>query len=147
MINFNEPVYVEKGIGCITEAILKYRRLNGDGEFTKRCTRWFEEKYHKKALFTTSCTHALEMAALLCDIKPGDEVIMPSFTFVSTADAFVLRGAKIKFVDIRPDTMNIDENLIENAITDRTKAIVPVHYAGVSCEMDKIMQIAKKYNL
>ncbi len=147
MINFNEPVYVEKGIGCITEAILKYRRLNGDGEFTKRCTRWFEEKYHKKVLFTTSCTHALEMAALLCDIKPGDEVIMPSFTFVSTADAFVLRGAKIKFVDIRPDTMNIDEKLIESAITEKTKAIVPVHYAGVACEMDTILEIAKRNSL
>lgn len=100
-----------------------------------------------KALLTTSCTHATEMAALLMDIKPGDEVIMPSYTFVSTADAFVLRGAKAVFVDIRPDTMNIDENLIENAITERTKAIVPVHYAGVSCEMDKIMEIALKYNL
>ena len=147
MINFNEPVYVEKGIGYITEAILKYRRLNGDGEFTKLCTTWFQERYGKKVLFTTSCTHALEMAALLCDIQPGDEVIMPSFTFVSTADAFVLRGAKIKFVDIRPDTMNIDETLIENAITDKTKAIVPVHYAGVACEMDTIMDIAKRHNL
>ncbi|MBQ5735094.1 MAG: GNAT family N-acetyltransferase [Lachnospiraceae bacterium] len=147
MINFNEPVYVEKGIGYITEAILKYRRLNGDGNFTKKCTKWFEEKYGKRVLFTTSCTHALEMAALLCDIRPGDEVIMPSFTFVSTADAFVLRGAKIKFVDIRPDTMNIDEKLIESAITDKTRAIVPVHYAGVSCEMDTILDIAKKHNL
>lgn len=100
-----------------------------------------------KALLTTSCTHATEMAALLCNIKPDDEVIMPSYTFVSTADAFVLRGAKAVFVDIRPDTMNIDENLIEEAITERTKAIVPVHYAGVSCEMDKIMEIAQKYNL
>ena len=107
MINFNEPVYVEKGIGYITEAILKYRRLNGDGEFTKLCTTWFQERYGKKVLFTTSCTHALEMAALLCDIQPGDEVIMPSFTFVSTADAFVLRGAKIKFVDIRPDRKSV----------------------------------------
>lgn len=147
MINFNEPVYVEKGIGYITEAILKYRRLNGDGQFTKQCTNWFQERYHRKVLFTTSCTHALEMAALLCDIKPGDEVIMPSFTFVSTADAFVLRGAKIKFVDIRPDTMNINEKLIEPAITEKTKAIVPVHYAGVSCEMDTILEIAKKYSL
>ncbi len=147
MINFNEPVYVEKGIECIAEAILKYRRLNGDGEFTKACTAWFQEKYKKKVLFTTSCTHALEMAALLCDIKPGDEVIMPSFTFVSTADAFVLRGAKIKFVDIRPDTMNIDESLIENAITEKTKAIVPVHYAGVACEMDTILDIAKRNSL
>lgn len=100
-----------------------------------------------KALLTTSCTHATELAAILCDIKPGDEVIMPSYTFVSTADAFVLRGAKVVFVDIRPDTMNIDEKLIENAITDKTVAIVPVHYAGVSCEMDTIMEIAGKYNL
>lgn len=147
MIPFNEPVYVEKGIGYITEAILKYRRLNGDGEFTKACTRWFQERYNKKALFTTSCTHALEMAALLCDIQPGDEVIMPSFTFVSTADAFVLRGATVRFVDIRPDTMNIDEKLIENAITEKTKAIIPVHYAGVSCEMDEILEIAQKNSL
>ena len=147
MINFNEPVYVEKGLEYITEAILKYRCLNGDGEFTKACTNWFFERYGKKVLFTTSCTHALEMAALLCDIQPGDEVIMPSFTFVSTADAFVLRGAKIKFVDIRPDTMNIDETLIENAITEKTKAIVPVHYAGVACEMDTILDIAKKKSL
>ena len=147
MIPFNEPVYVQRGIGCITEAILKYKRLNGDGEFTKQCTRWFEDRYHKKVLFTTSCTHALEMAALLCDIRPGDEVIMPSFTFVSTADAFVLRGAKIKFVDIRPDTMNINEQLIEAAVTEKTRAIVPVHYAGVSCEMDTILDIAKRRNL
>ena len=101
----------------------------------------------KKALLTTSCTHALEMAAIFIDIQPGDEVIMPSYTFVSTANAFVLRGAKIVFVDIRPDTMNIDETLIENAITDKTKAIVPVHYAGVGCEMDTIMSLADKYNL
>ncbi len=147
MIPFNEPVYVQRGIGCITEAILKYKRLNGDGEFTKQCTRWFEDRYHKKVLFTTSCTHALEMAALLCDIRPGDEVIMPSFTFVSTADAFVLRGAKIKFVDIRPDTMNINEQLIEAAVTEKTRAIVPVHYAGVSCEMDTILDVAKRKKL
>ena len=101
----------------------------------------------KKVLLTTSGTHALEMASMLCDIKPGDEVIMPSYTFVSTANAFLLQGAKVVFVDIRPDTLNIDENLIEEAITDKTKAIVPVHYAGVACEMDKIMEIAKKYNL
>ena len=146
MIVFNEPTYVEKGIGYITEAILKNRRLNGDGIFTARCTKWFEEKMGSKVLLTTSCTHALEMTALLADIQPGDEVIMPSFTFVSTADAFVLRGAKIKFVDIRKDTMNIDENLIENAITERTKAIVPVHYAGVGCEMDTILDIARRNN-
>lgn len=147
MISFNEPTYVEKGIGYITEAILKYQRLNGDGIFTARCTKWLEERFGSKVLLTTSCTHALEMAALLADIKPGDEVIMPAFTFVSTADAFVLRGAKIKFVDIRKDTMNIDETLIENAITEKTKAIVPVHYAGVGCEMDTIMDIAKRHHL
>ncbi len=144
MIVFNEPTYVEKGIGYITEAILKNRRLNGDGIFTARCTEWFEKRMGSKALLTTSCTHALEMAAILADINPGDEVVMPSFTFVSTADAFVLRGARIKFVDIRKDTMNIDENLIEQAITEKTKSIVPVHYAGVGCEMDAIMDIARR---
>ena len=123
-------------------------KICGDGVFTKKCSEWIEKETETaKALLTTSCTHALEMAAILLDIQPGDEVIMPSYTFVSTADAFVLRGAKIVFVDIRPDTMNIDENLIESAITDRTKAIVPVHYAGVGCEMDKIMEIAEKYHL
>ena len=147
MIAFNEPLYVEKGIGYITEAILKYRRLNGDGTFTAKCTKWFEEKCGSKVLLTTSCTHALEMAALLADIQPGDEVIMPSFTFVSTADAFVLRGAKLRFVDIRKDTMNIDETLIENALTEKTKAIVPVHYAGVGCEMDTILDIARRNHL
>ncbi|MDD6168815.1 MAG: dTDP-4-amino-4,6-dideoxygalactose transaminase [Lachnospiraceae bacterium] len=147
MISFNEPTYVEKGVGYITEAILKYQRLNGDGVFTARCTKWLEERFESKVLLTTSCTHALEMASLLADIKPGDEVIMPAFTFVSTADAFVLRGAKIRFVDIRKDTMNIDETLIENAITEKTKAIVPVHYAGVGCEMDTIMDIAKRHHL
>ncbi len=147
MLAFNEPVYTEKGISYITEAILKNRRLNGDGPFTAECTKWFEEKLKSKALLTTSCTHALEMASLLADIKPGDEVIMPSFTFVSTADAFVLRGASIKFVDIRKDTMNLDETLIENAITEKTKAIVPVHYAGVGCEMDTILEIARKHQL
>lgn len=147
MLAFNEPVYTEKGIGYITEAILRNRRLNGDGPFTAECTRWFEEKLKSKVLLTTSCTHALEMASLLTDVRAGDEVIMPSFTFVSTADAFVLRGARIKFVDIRKDTMNLDETLIESAITERTKAIVPVHYAGVGCEMDTILEIAKKYQL
>ena len=147
MLAFNEPVYTEKGIGYITEAILRNRRLNGDGPFTAECTRWFEEKLKSKVLLTTSCTHALEMASLLTDVRAGDEVIMPSFTFVSTADAFVLRGAKVVFVDIRPDTMNIDEKLIEKAVTEKTKAIVPVHYAGIACEMDMIMEIAKKYNL
>ena len=147
MLVFNEPVYTEKGIGYISEAIWKNKRLNGDGLFTAECTKWFEEKLQKKVLLTTSCTHALEMAALLIEIQPGDEVIMPSFTFVSTADAFVLRGARIKFVDIRKDTMNIDETLIEDAITNQTKAIVPVHYAGVGCEMDAIIDIARRHNL
>lgn len=147
MLAFNEPTYTEKGIGYITEAILRNRRLNGDGPFTAKCTQWFEEKCKTKVLLTTSCTHALEMSALLSEIQPGDEVIMPSFTFVSTADAFVLRGARVKFVDIRKDTMNIDENLIEAAITEKTKAIVPVHYAGVGCEMDTIMDIARRRNL
>ena len=114
IIPFNQPTYVEKGIGYITEAILKYRRLNGDGVFTAKCTQWLEQRFGTKVLLTTSCTHALEMASLLADIKPGDEVIMPAFTFVSTADAFVLRGARIKFVDIRKDTMNIDERKIMN---------------------------------
>lgn len=147
MIDFNIPPCVGTEMNYINDAIAK-RKICGDGEYTKKCSKWLEDKTGTpKALLTTSCTHALEMAALLCDIKPGDEVIMPSFTFVSTADAFVLRGAKVVFVDIRPDTMNIDEKLIENAITERTKAIVPVHYAGVSCEMDTIMDIAKRYNL
>ncbi len=147
MLAFNEPTYTEKGMEYITEAILKNKRLNGDGPFTERCTRWFEERYHTRVLLTTSCTHALEMAALLTEIKEGDEIIMPSYTFVSTADAFVLRGARVKFVDIRKDTMNIDEKLIERAISEKTKAIVPVHYAGVGCEMDTIMEIAAKYHL
>ena len=122
--------------------------MSGDGEFTQKCHRWFEERLGcKKALLTTSCTHALEMAAILLNIKEGDEVIMPSYTFVSTANAFVLRGAKIVFVDIQPDTMNIDETKIEQAITGKTKVIVPVHYAGIACEMDKIMEIANKHAL
>jgi dTDP-4-amino-4,6-dideoxygalactose transaminase len=147
MIPFNKPPYTGNEEKYILESI-KSSKLAGDGEFTNRCTRWFEEKLKcKKALLTTSCTHALEMAAILMGIKEGDEVIMPSYTFVSTANAFVLRGAKIVFVDIRPDTMNIDETKIEKAITNKTKAIVPVHYAGVGCEMDTIMDIAKRYNL
>ena len=147
-INFNEPFMSQKGIDYIIEAITKNKRLNGDGSFTKNCSEWFENNFSAlKVLLTTSCTHALEMSAILCDIKEGDEVIMPSYTFVSTADAFVLRGARIKFVDIRPDTLNIDETLIEEAITENTRAIVPVHYAGVSCEMDTILNIAKKHNL
>lgn len=147
MIYFNVPPFVGTELSYVKQAVDKHK-ICGDGEFTKLCNTWIEEKTAtSKALLTTSCTHALEMAAILCDIKEGDEVIMPSYTFVSTADAFVSRGAKIVFVDIRPDTMNIDENKIEAAITDKTKAIVPVHYAGVACEMDKIMEIAKKYNL
>lgn len=147
MIPFNMPPYVGTENNYIKKAIENHK-ICGDGEFTKKCSAWIEEKTGtKKGLLTTSCTHALEMAALLLDIKPGDEVIMPSFTFVSTADAFVLRGAKAVFVDIRPDTMNINEELIESAITEKTKAIVPVHYAGVACEMDRIMEIAAKYGL
>lgn len=147
MINFNEPPYIGKELEYVKIAI-EDKKICGDGRFTKLCNAWIEEKTGtSKALLTTSCTSALEMAAMLCDIRPGDEVIMPSFTFVSTANAFVLRGAKIVFVDIRPDTMNIDETLIEAAITPKTKAIVPVHYAGVACEMDKIMELAKRYNL
>ena len=147
MIYFNVPPVVGTEAKYIEEAIAS-GKICGDGDFTKRCNAWIEkETSTAKALLTTSCTHALEMSALLADIKPGDEVIMPSYTFVSTADAFVLRGAKIVFVDIRTDTMNIDENLIEDAITEKTKAIVPVHYAGVSCEMEKIMEVARERNL
>lgn len=147
MIVFNIPPFIGREKDFISEAI-DSRKICGDGSFTKKCNSWLEEKTKTaRALLTTSCTHATEMAALLCDIQPGDEVIMPSYTFVSTADAFVLRGAEIVFVDIRPDTMNIDETKIEDAITDRTKAIVPVHYAGVSCEMDTIMEIAHRYGI
>ena len=147
MIRFNVPPYTGKEMEYIKKAV-ENQKICGDGDFTHKCNEWIQNKTGiKKALLTTSCTHATEMAAILCDIKPGDEVIMPSYTFVSTADAFVLRGAKAVFVDIRPDTMNIDENLIEAAITDKTKAIAPVHYAGVSCDMDKIMDIAKRHNL
>lgn len=147
MIPFNVPPYVGNELENIKQAIAAHK-ICGDGAYTKKCNKWLEDNTGTaKALLTTSCTHALEMAALLSDIHPGDEVIMPSYTFVSTADAFVLRGAKIVFVDIRPDTMNINELLIEDAITDRTKAIVPVHYAGVSCEMDVIMDIARRHNL
>ena len=148
MIEFNKPPYVGKEIEFVNQVITTNSKLSGDGQFTMKCHKWFEEKFNTpKSLLTTSCTHALEMAAILANIKAGDEVISPSFTFVSTVNAFVLRGAKIIFVDIRPDTMNIDESLIEKAITSKTKAIVAVHYAGVSCEMDKIMEIAKRYNL
>ncbi len=147
MIRFNVPPFTGKETEYIIKAV-NNQKICGDGEFTAKCNQWLEEKTGtKKALLTTSCTHATELAAILADIKPGDEVIMPSYTFVSTADAFVLRGATAVFVDIRPDTMNIDEKLIEAAITEKTKAIVPVHYAGVGCEMDTIMAIAQKHNL
>lgn len=147
MINFNVPPFTGKEYDYIKEAV-DNQKICGDGPFTKKCNEWIENKTGTtKALLTTSCTHATELAALLADIKPGDEVIMPSYTFVSTADAFVLRGATAVFVDVRPDTMNIDETKIENAITDKTRAIVPVHYAGVGCEMDVIMDIAKRHNL
>ena len=147
MIPFNIPPYYGTEEEKIHEAIMNHK-ICGDGQFTKECSQWIEKRTGTaKALLTTNCTHALEMAALLCHIKPGDEVITSSFTFVSTANAFVLRGAKIVFVDIRPDTMNIDEKLIESAITEKTKAIAPVHYAGVACEMDTINAIAAKYNL
>ncbi|MGN8800469.1 dTDP-4-amino-4,6-dideoxygalactose transaminase [Candidatus Merdisoma sp. HCP28S3_D10] len=147
MIGFNVAPFTGKEFDYIREAIAA-EHICGDGMFTKKCNAWIEEKTGTaKALLTTSCTHATEMAALLLDIQPGDEVIMPAYTFVSTANAFVLRGAVPVFVDIRPDTMNIDETLIEAAITEKTKAIVPVHYAGVACEMDTIMAIAKKHRL
>ena len=147
MIPFNKPFVIDKEIDYIKEAIER-GVIRGDGEFSAKCHNFLQEHLPaKKALLTHSCTAALEMAAILADIKAGDEVIMPSYTFVSTANAFVLRGGVPVFVDIKPDTKNIDENLIEAAITSKTKAIVPVHYAGVACEMDKIMQIAKKHNL
>ena len=147
MIDFNRPPYTVRELEYIRQAV-EANKICGDGAFTKRCSAWMKENLGTKyALLTTSCTHALEMAAYLSDIQPGDEVIMPSYTFVSTADAFVLRGARIVFVDIRPDTMNIDETLIESAITEKTRAIVPVHYAGVACEMDTILALADKYHL
>ncbi len=147
MIPFNQPAYTGKEEQYIAEAIQNHH-ISGDGQFTKQCQQWIEENTDtKKALLTTSGTDSLEMSALLCDLHPGDEVIMPSYTFVSTANAFVLRGAKIVFVDIRPDTMNLDETLIEDAITEKTKSIIPVHYAGVSCEMDTIMDIAHRHQL
>lgn len=148
MIPFNIPPYVGKELEYVKEAMEKNHKICGDGPFTKKCSEWMENKFNvKKVLLTTSCTHATEMTAILTDIKEGDEVIAPSFTFVSTVNPFVLRGAKIVFIDINPKTMNMDENLIEAAITEKTKAILPVHYAGVACNMDKIMEIAKKHNL
>ncbi len=147
MINFNVPPVTGDEMKYIEDAI-ETRKICGDGKYTHLCNDWFKEKTGAQGvLLTTSCTHATELAAILCNIKEGDEVIMPAYTFVSTADAFVLRGAKVVFVDIRPDTMNIDERLIEEAITERTRAIVPVHYAGVACEMDTIMDIARGHNL
>lgn len=147
MINFNVPPYVDKAADYIQECV-KNQKICGDGAFTRRCNQWFEERTKTgKCLLTTSCTHATELAALIAGVQPGDEVIMPAYTFVSTADAFVLRGAVPVFVDIRPDTMNIDETKIEAAITEKTKGIVPVHYAGVACEMDTIMEIARKHKI
>ncbi len=146
-INFNVPPYTGKEFDYIKECV-EAQKICGDGKYTALDNEWIEKKTGvAKALLTTSCTHATEMAAILAGIKEGDEVIMPSYTFVSTANAFVLRGAKVVFVDIRPDTMNIDETKIEQAITSKTRAIVPVHYAGVGCEMDTIMDIAKRHNL
>ncbi|MBK4727818.1 dTDP-4-amino-4,6-dideoxygalactose transaminase [Pantoea agglomerans] len=147
MIPFNAPPVVGTELEYMQSA-MGSGKLCGDGGFTRRCQQWMEQRFgSRKVLLTPSCTASLEMAAILIDIQPGDEVIMPSYTFVSTANAFVLRGATIVFVDVRPDTMNIDERLIEAAITDKTKAIVPVHYAGVACEMDTIMALAKKHQL
>ena len=147
MIPFNKPAITGEEINYISQS-LDNNKLCGDNHFGYECQAWFEVEFDcKKALLTPNCTQAIEMAAILIDIQPGDEVIIPSYTFVSTANAFVLRGAKIIFVDIRPDTMNIDEEKIEQAITLKTKAIVPVHYAGVACEMDTIMEIANRYNL
>lgn len=145
-VNFNKAYCGEKELENIKLAF-SLNGLSGDNTFTKKCNEWFQKKINRKILLTTSCTSALDMMAILIDAKEGDEIIMPSYTFVSTANAFVLRGAKPVFVDIRPDTKNIDENLIEQAITPNTKAIIVVHYAGVPCEMDKIQAIAKKHGL
>ncbi len=148
MVQFNVPPYVGTELGYVREAVEDNRKICGDGPFTRRCSQWMEEHFGAhKVLLTTSGTTALEMAALLCDIRPGDEVILPSFTFSTTATAFVLVGARLVFVDVRPDTMNIDETKIEAAITERTRVIVPVHYAGVACEMDAIMDIARRHGL
>lgn len=147
MIHFNVPPFTGRELEYIKEAI-DSGKISGDGMFTQKCSRWLEREMQlKHVLLTTSCTHALEMAAVLCKVQPGDEVILPSYTFVSTADAFVQRGARLVFVDIRPETMNMDERLIEDAVTEKTKVIVPVHYAGVGCAMDEIMEIAEKYQL
>lgn len=147
IIHFNVPPYIPTAFDYIKDAVYSHK-ICGDGKYTKLCNNWIEDRFNAhKVLLTTSGSTALDMAALLCDIKPGDEVILPSFTFSSTANAFALRGASLVFVDVRPDTMNIDETKIEAAITEKTKAIVPVHYAGVACEMDTIMDIAKRHNL
>lgn len=147
MINFNVPPFVKEEVEYVKQAIDSHK-ICGDGEFTKKCNQWLEKKFNAhKVLLTTSGTTALDMAALLCDLKPEDEVILPSYTFSSTATAFAIYGAKLVFVDIRPDTMNMDETKIEAAITKKTKAIVTMHYAGVACEMDTIMEIAKRYHL
>ena len=148
MIEFNKPPFIGTELEYIRQAAEENNKLCGDGPFTKKCSAWMQDNFNvKHAMLTTSCTHALEMAAYLSEIQPGDEVIMPSYTFVSTADAFVLRGAKIVYVDIRPDTMNIDETKIEQAITDKTRVIIAMHYAGVACEMDTIMDIARRHDL
>ena len=147
MIHFNVPPFVGTEFKYMQEAVENHK-ICGDGPFTEKCDKWMEKRFNaSKVMLTTSGSSALDMAALLCGIKPGDEVILPSFTFSSTANSFVLAGATLVFVDIRPDTMNIDENKIESAITEKTRVICPVHYAGVACEMDTIMSIAKKYNL
>ena len=146
-IPFNIPPIIGKEITYILDVIEK-RKISGDGEYTKKCSELLEERYNvKKVLLTTSCSTALDMSAILAGIDVGDEVVLPSYTFTSTANSFLIRGANLKFVDIREDTLNIDENKIENAITNKTKAVVLVHYAGVSCEMDPIIDLARKYNL
>ena len=147
MIPFNVPPCTGDELGYMQQAIAS-RKICGDGQFTKKCNAWMEERFRaKKVLLTTSGSTALDMAALLCGLAAGDEVILPSYTFSSTANAFVLAGAKLVFVDVRPDTMNIDETKIEAAITDRTRVICAMHYAGVACEMDAIMDIARRHNL
>ena len=147
MIHFNVPPFVGKELDYMKDAINNHK-ICGDGPYTKKCSEWIEKRFTTpKAMLTTSASSALDMAALLCDFTPGDEVILPSFTFSSTANSFVLAGARLVFVDIRPDTMNIDETKIEEAITPKTKAICVVHYAGIACEMDRIMDLASKYGL
>ena len=146
-IPFNKPFIIGKELSNIKKAV-ETGHLAGDGKFTRSCEKWMEKEFEAfRVLLTNSCTAALEMSALLCDISPGDEVILPSYTFVSTANAFALRGARLRFVDIRPDTLNLNENKIEEAVTEKTRVIVPVHYGGIACEMDKIMLIASKYGL